>query len=63
MRKTYFFDKKLANVIKVSTAILNLVRYSVFDRRESAEPKKINISLLSGMAVAYEHCATIKHKN
>ena len=43
-----------ANVIKVSAAILNLVSFSLlFDRRDSAKPEKINISLFSGMAVAY----------
>ena len=41
-----------ANVIKVSAAILNLVSFSLFDRRDSDKPEKINIPLLSGSAVA-----------
>ena len=37
-----------ANAIKLSAAVLNLVRVSLFDRRDSKKPDKINISLLSG---------------
>ena len=36
------------NVIKVSAAILNLVSFSLFDRRDSDKPEKINILFLSG---------------
>ena len=51
-----------ANVIKVSAPILKLVSFSPFNRRDGNKPEKINILLVSGMAVAYmyEHCVTIK---
>ena len=51
-----------ANAIKVSATILILVSFSLFDtcRRDSVKPGK-NILLLLGVAVAYEHCVTIKH--
>ena len=57
----YFFIKKSpGNVIKLLAAILNLVSFSLFDRWDCAKPKKISISLFLGMAVAYEHCMTIR---
>ena len=34
----------LANVIKISAAILNLVSFSLFDRRDSDKPEMINIT-------------------
>ena len=37
-----------ANAIKISAAILNLVRFSLFDRCDSDKPEKITILLLSG---------------
>ena len=48
-----------ANVIKISASILvNLVRFSLLDRRDSDKPEKINISLLSlFLAVAFEYIA------
>ena len=44
----------------MSADILNLVSFSPFDRRDSDKPEKINISLLSSMAVAYKHCVTLE---
>ena len=43
-----------ANAIKISAVILNLAS----DKPDSDKPEKINISLF--LAVAYEHCVTIK---
>ena len=45
----------------MSADILKLVSFSPFDRCDSNKLEKINISLLSSMGVAYEHCATFKH--
>ena len=47
-------QRSLANAIKISVAIFNLVSFSLFERRDSDKPEKINISLLFGLTVANE---------
>ena len=64
---SFYFDSSVknspANVIKVSAASLKLVSFSPFDRHDGNKPEKITFHSFRGMALAYEHCVTIKHVN
>jgi len=58
----YFFGKKFATKCHQSVGRYNFkpVSFSLFDQCDHDKPEKMNISLLSGIAFAYEHCVTIK---